>query len=63
MDLVWLLVLRAPDSIEGLRLAGALLGGRAVEVLVADLPERMPIDREGSSADWPPAPGRSVPGS
>jgi RecA/RadA recombinase len=46
VDLAWLLVLRTPDSIEGLRLAGALLGGRAVEVLVADLPERMPVDRE-----------------
>ena len=46
VDLAWLLVLRAPDATEGLRLAGALLGGRAVEVLVADLPERMPIDRE-----------------
>ncbi len=46
VDLAWLLVLRAPDATEGLRLAGALLGGRAVEVLVADLPERMPMDRE-----------------
>ena len=46
VDLAWLLVLRAPDATEGLRLAGALLGGCAVEVLVADLPERMPIDRE-----------------
>ncbi|HXQ96118.1 MAG TPA: hypothetical protein VN800_04270 [Candidatus Acidoferrales bacterium] len=46
VDLAWLLVLRAPDTTEGLRLAGALLGGRSVEVLVADLPERMPVDRE-----------------
>jgi RecA/RadA recombinase len=46
VDLTWLLVLRTPDATEGLRLAGALLGGRAVEVLVADLPERMPVDRE-----------------
>ncbi len=46
VDLAWLLVLRAADAAEGLRLAGALLGGRAVEVLVADLPEQMPRDRE-----------------
>ena len=46
VDLAWLLVLRAPDATEGLRLAGALLGGRAIEVLVADLPEQMPINRE-----------------
>jgi len=46
VDLAWLLVLRTPDTTEGLRLAGALLGGRTVEVLVADLPERMPVDRE-----------------
>jgi hypothetical protein len=46
VDLAWLLVLRAVDATEGLRLAGALLGGRAVELLVADLPERLPVDRE-----------------
>ncbi len=46
VDLAWLLVLRAADAAEGFRLAGALLGGRAVEVLVADLPEQMPRDRE-----------------
>ena len=44
VDLEWLLVLRAADATEGLRLAGALLGGRAVEILVADLPDRMPVD-------------------
>ncbi len=46
VDLAWLLVLRAPEATEGLRLAGALLGGRTVELLVADLPERMPLDRD-----------------
>ncbi|MGC8633136.1 MAG: hypothetical protein ACP5VP_00455 [Candidatus Limnocylindrales bacterium] len=46
VDLAWLLVLRASDVTEGLRLAGALVGGRAVEVVVADLPEEMPADWE-----------------
>jgi recombination protein RecA len=46
VDLAWLLVLRVSDVTEGLRLAGALVGGRAVEVLVVDLPEEMPVDRE-----------------
>ncbi|MDA8204246.1 MAG: hypothetical protein M0Z49_16105 [Chloroflexi bacterium] len=44
VDLEWLLVLRVADTAEGLRLAGALLGGRAVEILVADLPDRAPLD-------------------
>jgi hypothetical protein len=47
VDLAWLLVLRSPDAVEGLRLAGALLGGRTVELLVVDLPGRLPAVGEG----------------
>ena len=46
VDLAWLLVVRAGDPVEGLRLAGALLAGRSVEVLVVDLPDRLPSSRE-----------------
>jgi recombination protein RecA len=41
VDLRWLVVLRPADSEEGLRLAGALLAGRAVDLLVVDLPARL----------------------
>jgi len=47
VDLAWLLVLRSADAGEGLRLAGALLGGRTVELLVVDLPGRLPAEGEG----------------
>ena len=46
VDLAWLLVLRSADAIEGLQLAGALLGGRTVELLVVDLPARLPANGE-----------------
>jgi hypothetical protein len=46
VDLDWLIVLRSADAIEGLQLAGALLGGRTVEVLVVDLPPRLPPNGE-----------------
>ncbi len=46
VNLAWLLVVRAADPVEGLRLAGALLAGRSVEVLVVDLPDRLPSSRE-----------------
>ena len=40
VDLRWLLVVRPQDVPEGLALAGALLTGRAIGLLVVDLPAR-----------------------
>ena len=40
VDLRWLLVIRPQDTPEGLALAGALLAGRAIGLLVVDLPAR-----------------------
>lgn len=40
VDLAWLVVLAPRDLDEGLAMAGALLQGRAVDLLVVDLPER-----------------------
>jgi recombination protein RecA len=41
VDLRWLVVLRPADLEEGLRLAGALLAGRAVDLLAVDLPAHL----------------------
>jgi RecA/RadA recombinase len=41
VDLRWLLVIRPADVQEGLSLAGALLTGRSVGLLVVDLPARL----------------------
>jgi RecA/RadA recombinase len=41
VDLRWLVVLRPAEVEEGLRLAGALVSGRAVDLLVLDLPPRL----------------------
>ena len=41
VDLRWLLVVRPTDVQEGLNLAGALLSGRCVGLLVVDLPARL----------------------
>jgi hypothetical protein len=41
VDLRWLLVVRPANVQEGLSLAGALLGGRCVGLLVVDLPARL----------------------
>ncbi|MBA2253530.1 MAG: hypothetical protein H0W07_00250 [Chloroflexi bacterium] len=38
VDLRWLLVLRTADAAEGFALAGMLLAGRAIDLLVMDLP-------------------------
>ncbi|MBA2570126.1 MAG: hypothetical protein H0V04_02975 [Chloroflexi bacterium] len=38
VDLRWLLIVRPKDPAEGFTLAGALLSGRAVDLLVVDLP-------------------------
>jgi len=41
VDLRWLLIIRPADTQEGLSLAGALLTGRSVGLLVVDLPARL----------------------
>jgi recombination protein RecA len=46
VDLRWLLVLRPADAAEGFALAAALLAGHAVDLLVADLPERLPAGHD-----------------
>jgi recombination protein RecA len=43
VDLRWLVVLRPAEVGEGLRLAGALVSGRAVDLLVLDLPPRLAL--------------------
>ena len=42
VDLRWLLILRPQDANEGFALAAALLSGRAIDLLVVDLPDRLP---------------------
>jgi len=46
VDLRWLVVLRPAEVGEGLRLAGALVSGRAVDLLVLDLPPRLALTNE-----------------
>jgi recombination protein RecA len=46
----WLVVLTPADPEEGLAIAGSLLAGRAVDLLVIDLPARMPKGRAGTEA-------------
>jgi recombination protein RecA len=46
VDLSWLVVLRPAEMGEGLRLAGALVSGRAVDLLVLDLPPRLALANE-----------------
>ena len=46
VDLRWLVILRPADPGEGLRLAGALVSGRAVDLLVLDLPPRLALANE-----------------
>jgi RecA/RadA recombinase len=41
VDLRWLLVIRPAHAVEGLALAGSLLAGRCVGLLVVDLPARL----------------------
>lgn len=43
VDPGWLVILRPLGAEEGFRLAGALLSGRAVDLLVLDLPPRLPV--------------------
>jgi RecA/RadA recombinase len=46
----WLVVLTPTDLDEGLAMAGVLLAGRAVDLLVVDLAARSPDDRSPTSA-------------
>ena len=46
VDLRWLVVLRPAEVGEGLRLAGALVSGRAVDLLVLDLPPHLACANE-----------------
>lgn len=48
VDLRWLLVLRPAQADEGFALAAALLAGHAVELLVIDLPDRLPSRHEAA---------------
>jgi len=47
VDLRWLLVIRPADAQEGLSLAGSLLSGRCVDLLVVDLPARLRVRLDG----------------
>jgi len=42
VDLRWLVVVRPLAATDGLRIAGSLLGSRSVDLLVLDLPPRLP---------------------
>src|SRR6188508_1934831 len=42
VDLRWLVVVRPVVATDGLRIAGSLLGSRSVDLLVLDLPPRLP---------------------
>ena len=47
VDLRWLLVIRPADVMEGLGLAGSLLSGRCLGLLVVDLPVRRQVRVDG----------------
>ncbi|HET7469369.1 MAG TPA: hypothetical protein VFJ81_06820, partial [Gemmatimonadales bacterium] len=55
VDPAWLVVVTPADPDEGLAIAGALLSGRAVDLLVIDLPNRQP--RSTARADTAPRAG------
>lgn len=46
IDLQWLLVIRPADADEGFAIGAALLAGRAVDLLLVDLPERLAARHE-----------------
>jgi len=48
IDLRWLLVVRPADPEEGFAIGVALLGGRAVDLLAVDLPERLAARHEAA---------------
>jgi recombination protein RecA len=47
VDLRWLVVVRPTRSADGLRIVGSLLASRSIDLLVLDLPPRMPTDQAG----------------
>jgi recombination protein RecA len=47
VDLRWLVVVRPTRSADGLRIVGALLASRSIDLLVLDLPPRMPASQAG----------------
>jgi hypothetical protein len=47
VDLRWLVVVRPLVATDGLRIAGSLLGSRSVDLLVLDLPSRLPPAQAG----------------
>ncbi len=47
VDLRWLVVVRPTRTADGLRIVGALLASRSIDLLVLDLPPRMPTDQAG----------------
>ncbi|HET7180873.1 MAG TPA: hypothetical protein VFI15_01435 [Candidatus Limnocylindrales bacterium] len=49
IDPAWLVVVTPADPDEGLAIAGSLLSGRAVDLLVIDLPNRSPRPRAGAA--------------
>jgi recombination protein RecA len=50
IDPAWLVVVTPGDPDEGLAIAGALLSGRAVDLLIIDLPNRLPRATAGARA-------------
>ena len=48
VDLRWLLIVRPAEPEEGLAIAATLLSGRAVDLLLVDLPERLPVRHEAA---------------
>lgn len=60
----WLVVLTPADPEEGLAIAGSLLAGRAVDLLVIDLPARLPkrAPASGGAPGRAPARGRAPAG-
>jgi len=50
----WLVVLTPADPEEGLAIAGSLLAGRAVDLLVIDLPARLPAKAPAGAASRSP---------
>ena len=47
VDLRWLVVVRPTRPADGLRIVGAMLASRSIDLLVLDLPSGMPTDQAG----------------
>jgi recombination protein RecA len=48
VDLRWLIIVRPADPDEAFALGAALIAGRAIDVLVVDLPDRLPARHEAA---------------